>query len=135
MRHLIRRLFPHLDQNPASEQQGYAFDTDLLASLQALADSKQRPVEEITENLLSRALQEQQIEASYQVVWRKLSPRLQQITALICLGYTNGEIAQHLNISAETVKTHIRIIHIRFNTHSKIELRDLLETWDFTPWK
>jgi len=134
MRHLIRRLFPHLTAKPEDGDQGYAFDSGLLASLQAMAENEQRPLEAVAEDLLSLALQEKEAEAFYLMTWRKLSPRLQQVTALVCLGYTNGEIAQRLNISTETVKSHVRTIHERFATHSKAELRAVLERWDFSSW-
>ena len=135
MRHLIKRLFPHIDHPSEIDQQAYSFDTELMASLQAIAESEQRPVEEVAESLLSQALHERQMAESRLMPWRKLSPRLKQVTALVCLGYTNGEIAQRLKISPETVKTHLRITLKRFDVRSKVELRELLQDWDFSAWE
>jgi DNA-binding NarL/FixJ family response regulator len=66
--------------------------------------------------------------------WEALSSREQEVTALICLGYTNGEIASKLGISAMTIKSHIRNVLRKFQMHSKIELSLALEEWDFTNW-
>ena len=38
--------------------------------------------------------------------FQTLSPRERQVTALICQGYTNRQIACRLTISPETVKSH-----------------------------
>ena len=54
--------------------------------------------------------------------------------ALVCLGYTNRQIAARLVISVETVKSHIRNILYKFNLHSKRELGLLLGDWDFSAW-
>lgn len=66
------------------------------------------------------------------VNWHKLTPRQQEVAALICGGYTNREIAQRLNISVSTVKTHIRYILPKFKLKSKDQLRQYFEGWDFS---
>ncbi len=66
------------------------------------------------------------------VNWRKLTPRQQEVAALICGGYTNREIAQRLNISVSTVKTHIRSILPKFGLNSKDQLQQYFEGWDFS---
>ena len=64
--------------------------------------------------------------------WRKLTPRQQEVAALTCKGYTNREIAQRLNISVSTVKTHIRYILPKFGLNSKDQLQQYFEDWDFS---
>lgn len=64
--------------------------------------------------------------------WRKLTPRQQEVAALICRGYTNRKIAQQLNISVSTVKTHIRSILPKFGLNSKDQLQQYFENWDFS---
>ncbi len=66
------------------------------------------------------------------VNWRTLTPRQQEVAALICGGYTNREIAQRLNISVSTVKTHIRSILPKFGLNSKDQLQQYFEGWDFS---
>ena len=64
--------------------------------------------------------------------WRLLTPREQDVAALIYTGCTNGEIAERLNISIATVKTHIRNILIKFDLNSKDQFRQYFEGWDFS---
>jgi DNA-binding CsgD family transcriptional regulator len=64
--------------------------------------------------------------------WRSLTPREQDVAALVYRGYTNGEIAKRLNISITTVKTHIRKILIKFDLNSKDQFRQYFEGWDFS---
>jgi DNA-binding CsgD family transcriptional regulator len=66
--------------------------------------------------------------------WSSLSHREQQVTALICLGYRNYEIAQTLNIAPETVKTHLQHIFDKFRLRGSKELRFALKNWDFVDW-
>ena len=66
--------------------------------------------------------------------WQSLSPREQEVTALVCLGYTNGEIASKLKVSPTTIKSHVRNVLPKFQVHSKVELRIALREWDFEKW-
>jgi DNA-binding NarL/FixJ family response regulator len=112
----------------------FNLDEDLRALLYDMADVEQRSVDEIANDLILQALDERREHTSSVHVWRLLSPRQQQITALICLGYTNQQIATRLNISPETVKTHIRGVLTRYGLRSKAELSRHLSNWDFSAW-
>jgi DNA-binding CsgD family transcriptional regulator len=52
----------------------------------------------------------------------KLSPREQEITRYLYLGYSNPEIAKKLNISQGTVKTHIYHVFKKAGASQRIEL-------------
>ena len=67
--------------------------------------------------------------------WRMLSPREQQVAALICLNYTGRQIAARLKISPETVKTHTRNLLNKFGLRTRTELRQVLADWDFSAWE
>ncbi len=43
----------------------------------------------------------------------KITPRDQQVLHLLVQGYSNKEIASHLNISPRTVKQHLRTLFLR----------------------
>jgi DNA-binding CsgD family transcriptional regulator len=88
----------------------------------------------VANDLIQQALDERLEVTSAVRLWRLLSPRQQQITALVCLGYTNQQIASRLGISPETVKSHIRGVLNRFGLHSKAELNRCLSNWDFSAW-
>jgi len=50
-----------------------------------------------------------------------ITPREIQILTLMAQGNMNKEIANHLNISAETVKKHLKNIYQKTGAHNKIE--------------
>ena len=64
--------------------------------------------------------------------WGSLSERQQEVAALACLGFTNAEIAEKLDISLETVKTHMKQILRKFKVRGRHQLRYILRKWDFS---
>jgi DNA-binding NarL/FixJ family response regulator len=67
-------------------------------------------------------------------IWEQLTPREQEVTAYVCLGYTNYMIARRLVISTSTVKSHIRNVLMKFGLNGKLELKTVLDDWDFSQW-
>ena len=59
---------------------------------------------------------------------------LEQVAALVCLGYTNEAIARQLVISVNTVRSHVRRVLDKYAVASKAELRIILAGWDFESW-
>ncbi|MGD0003163.1 MAG: LuxR C-terminal-related transcriptional regulator [Anaerolineaceae bacterium] len=112
----------------------FHFDERLIESLQDLAQREQRSTEELAASLLVQAIQQRQAVNARQQDWWSLSPREQEVAALVCLNYTNRQIASLLSISPETVKSHIRNVLYKFNLHNKQELKQSLEEWDFNAW-
>ncbi len=51
----------------------------------------------------------------------EFSPREQDVLQLLCRGYENKEIAKSLNISPNTVKTHISRVFVKLNVHNRTE--------------
>ena len=93
-----------------------------------------RSTEAVASDLLTFALAQRRAAGENLACWRSLTPREQQIAALACMNYTNRQIAAHLFISPETVKTHMRNVLRKFDLHSKAELRQTLGDWDFSSW-
>jgi DNA-binding CsgD family transcriptional regulator len=112
----------------------FQLDDGLTHSLEALAEREQRPEGEVAADLLSIALVQRQRAEENLRRWEALTPREQQVVALICLNMTNQEIAARLCLSPETIKTHIRNVCYKFNLHSKADLRYALSDWDFSAW-
>ena len=110
-------------------------DRSLIQSLENLAQREQRAEKELAAELLSMALVQRKTAEINLARWEALSPREQQVAALVCLGFTNREIATHLVVSHETVKTHVRNVLYKFDLRSKAELRQALADWDFSAWQ
>lgn len=129
------RLLQALGLAQESPTRLFELDEELQTSLQDLAAREQRPVNELTTELLQHALEDHQAAELQLKLWYELSPRQQDIAALICLRYTNLQIAARLQVSPETVKTHVRSILLRSGVRSRIELRQALYYWDFSAWE
>lgn len=110
-------------------------DAQLYCLIEDAAAAKQRTVEDFIVAILYAAVQTNQAQAAYDQVWYELTPREQQVTACICLGYTNQEIGQQLTISINTVRSHVRNILEKFHVAGKAELRVALAEWNFDEWR
>ena len=113
----------------------FEVDQNMIQSLENLAEREQRTEKELAAELLFMALVQRKEAEVNLSRWESLSPREQQVTALICLGYTNRQIAAHLVLSQQTIKTHVRNVLYKFNLRSKAELRQTLANWDFSAWQ
>ncbi len=107
---------------------------DLNLLLEDLALNERRPVAELQAELVSSALAERLASEQLLQTWNLLTPREQQVLALICLGGTTRQIAARLRLSPETVKTHVKSMLRKLSAHSRAELRVLFSGWDFSEW-
>lgn len=122
-------------------------DDDLIQALQELlVDSrvghwpslrKDQPItpRRIAMDVIHFGMEYQWASESNARAWEALTPREQHVAALVCLGYTNKEIAQKLVIATSTVKTHISHILGKFRLNGKLELKGVLREWDFSAWE
>ena len=131
---LIWKWIADLLGGQVSSKRTFHFEERLIESLQDLAQREQRSTDELAATLLAQAIQQRQTVNARQQDWWSLSPREQEVTALVCLNYTNRQIAALLSISPETVKSHVRNVLYKFNLHNKQELKLALEEWDFSAW-
>ena len=122
--------------NPANRAQLLLLALDPLhaAYLAQIAAKTQVSPQQAAQDLLKNALVDHQVAEEHLAHWRALTPRQQQVAALACLNFTNRQIAARLDISPQTVKAHLRNLLHRFELHSKSELRQALEDWDFSEW-
>ena len=133
MLRILRRLFSRLGLR-ARAPRAYALDADAYSLLQTLAENERRAPQEVQAELLLNAYEQQRSQYALQRRWASLSPREQDVAALTCLGCTNRQIAARLHISPDTVKGYLRQILVKFNLHSKQELRLALSQWSFGAW-
>jgi DNA-binding NarL/FixJ family response regulator len=132
---ILDRLLQAFGFSKDSTQLNLELETQVVDSLQDLAERERRSEKELASEMLMHALAQRDAAEISLETWHSLSPREQQVAALTCLGFTNREIAYQLTISTETVKTHVRNTLHKFNLHSKMELRYALRDWDFEAWR
>jgi two-component system response regulator NreC len=106
----------------------------VLDELKNLAEREQRPKEAVAADLLSLAIVQRGAAETKLRRWRELSYREQEVVALVCLNYTNAEIAARLSVSLPTVKSHVRNILRKFGALRRSDLRVALAEWDFSAW-
>jgi DNA-binding CsgD family transcriptional regulator len=127
-----KRLLNRLGLLPKKRR--YELNQAAVQSLHILAEREQRNEEDLAADLITFALAQREITDQYMENWKRLSEREQTVAALICLQYTNQEIAERLAISPHTVKSHVRNISHKFGLNTKADLRQALANWDFSAW-
>ena len=113
----------------------YRFEDDLAWELQSMAESDQLSEEQVAAELLAFAIEYRQKNENNLADWERLTRREQQVTSLVCLKSSNVEIAERLQISPETVRSHLRSAMRKFKVHRKADLLVALADWDFSAWK
>ena len=61
----------------------------------------------------------------------KLSPKKREVAELICMGYTNKDIATTLFLSEHTVKDYVKDIYYTLEVHSRMELAALINNYRY----
>ncbi|NLG98603.1 MAG: response regulator transcription factor [Chloroflexi bacterium] len=112
----------------------FNLDLEILRSLEVIAEREQRSPEEIANQILDSALREHRAQEENWRLWQTLSPREQEVAALICLNYTTRQVAAKLHISPETVKSHVEHILMKFNIPDRNTMRVMLSGWDFSAY-
>lgn len=111
-----------------------SLDVELARAIWDIARQEGRTQAEIAAEMLVVGLDRRRAAELNLERWHRLSPREQEVTALVCLSLSTQEIAERLVISPETVKTHMRRILQELDLHSKIEVRLMYADWDFSQW-
>ena len=132
---LWKRLSGILRLRRGSRWRYFELEESLQTALVQRADQEQRPEQELQAEILAVGLARLQTTDWLKGCWEHLSQREQEVTALICSGYTNRQMAGRMHVSENTVKTHITNILAKFGMHSKAELREALSDWDFSEWE
>ena len=112
----------------------FDLDVNALETLRAIAEMERTTPQVVAGQLLEDALRRQELRLSGMTLWQSLTPREQDVTALVCLNYTNREIASRLHISPETVKTHVARVLLKMGLPSRAALREVFSGLDFSQW-
>jgi DNA-binding CsgD family transcriptional regulator len=121
-----KRFWNWLLQRRAPQRPGPGGD-ELLRPLRKLAKDQGRSLDEVTYELLAHSLAQKVPASRPERCWPTLSHREKDVAALVYAGYTPAQIAQLLNLSLETVRTHVQRIMRKCGVHSKVELCIALE--------
>ena len=94
-----------------------------------------RPEDQLAHELLAAGLTEYYSQDELWKRWETLTPREREVTALICLRYTNRQAAARMSVTAATVKFHVRNALSKFGVETRSQLQQLLREWDFSAWE
>ncbi|MBL8049634.1 MAG: response regulator transcription factor [Anaerolineales bacterium] len=106
----------------------------LHTSVTTLAQHEGRTINEIFPDLLAAGLTQYSTNDRFWKKWESLTPREQEVTALLCLGYSNKEIAVRMGVTEAAVKFHLRNVYSKFRVKNRSKLRQILAGWDFSGW-
>src|SRR5512133_3688835 len=110
-----RKLLSVIGLRPLSAPRKYKVSESMQVTLTTLSQHEGRPENDLIQDLLAAGLTQYYSSDVLLYQWDTLSPRERDVVALVCLGYTNKEIGGRLNISPQTVKSHLRNVLIKFN--------------------
>jgi len=109
---------------------------DVFAMLHEMANEQNVRMEDLATDCMEKEAIKRYQSSNINVQnWESLSERQQQVAALACLGFTNAEIAEKLDISLETVKTHMKVILRKFDVRGRHQLRYILRKWNFSEFE
>jgi len=131
---IMRRLLSLIGLRPISAPRKYKVSESMQITLTTLAQYEGRPEDDLLHDLLAAGLTQYYSSEELLKKWRALTTREQDVAALVCLGFTNREIAARLSIAPNTVKSRLQNVLRKFNIHKRTDLRAMLSIWDFSPW-
>ena len=121
-----------LRSDPGSRK--YEVTAPLQVSLKTLAQHEGRPEDELFPDILAAGLTQYSTNDKIWKKWESLTPREQEVTALVCLGYSNGQMAARMGITEAGVKFHLRNVYAKFEVKKRSQLRQIFAGWDFSDW-
>ncbi|SRR6266498_4745611 len=121
-----------LRSDPGSRK--YEVTAPLQVSLKTLAQHEGRPEDELFPDILAAGLTQYSTNDKIWKKWESLTPREQEVTALVCLGYSNGQMAARMGITEAGVKFHLRNVYAKFEAKKRSQLRQIFAGWDFSAW-
>jgi len=107
----------------------------LQVTLSTLAEHEGLPEDEFAQQILAAGLTAYYSVDELWKKWEMLTPREKEVTALVCLGYTNRQAAARMGVTPDTIKFHIHNIFEKYGVRSRSQLQQLLSIWDFDGWK
>lgn len=113
----------------------YEIAESLQVSIATLAEHEGRPEHDLLPDIVAAGLTQYSTNDRVWRKWESLTPREQEVTALACLGHTNGQIAVRMGVTEAGVKFHLRNVYAKFQVKNRAKLRQKLAGWDFSAWR
>ena len=110
----------------------YEVAAPLHVSLRTLAKSEGRPEHELFPDIVAAGLTQYSTNDRTYKQWKSLTPREQEVTALVCLGFTNRQIAARLGVTEAAVKFHLGNVYSKCRVKNRTKLRQKFDGWDFS---
>ncbi len=101
-KHLIKIMSTDSRESPV-DRRTFALDARLEQSLRRVAAEENRPADEMLAVLIEAGLEKRRQNEESWLCWHALTPREQDVAALMCLHYTNRQIAAQLGIAPDTL--------------------------------
>ena len=86
-----------------------------------------------TGNVLSLLLRQRDGREERDRMLALLTPREREVLACLAEGAGRNQVAEQLNLTANTVRTHLQNIMAKLGVHSTLEAVALTRTWSMTP--
>lgn len=109
-----------------------SLDDGTRALLREFAEQNAQSIEESAADWLRLQASEYKQGREIRQHWTALSDREQKVVALCCLGYSDWEIAETLDIAYGTARTHLYNGIYKLGINKKSQLLFLLRDWDFS---
>lgn len=119
---------------PTPGPRTYVVPESLDVSMTTLAQHEGRPVHELFPDIVAAGLTQYSTKDRVWKKWESLSDREKHATALLCLGYSNGQIAAMMGITESGVKFHLGKVYLKFRVKKRARLRKKFAGWDFRAW-
>jgi len=127
-----KRLLNKIGLRSNTGPRTYKISESLHTTLVTLAQHEGRPEDDFAQELLAAGLTAYYSLDELWKKWETLTPREKEVAALVCLGYTNRQVAARMSVAPETVKFHVHNVLEKYGVESRSQLKQLLSDWDFS---
>lgn len=141
IKNIAESLHPYLSptvistsSQPDPKPSGFYLTRSITRKIRYLANLHDTPAEQIFLNALEIGLAQQVADSQSIRKWHTLTPKEQEVAALICLGLANDEIATELSIAIGTVKAHVSHILHKLAAENRTHLQEQLRWWHVEDW-
>src|SRR5215211_674080 len=128
---ILQRLLYWIGLRSDPGPRKYEVTAPLQVSLRTLAKHEGRPEHELFLDTLAAGLTQYSTNDRVWKQWESLTPREQEVTAFVCLGFTNRQMGWRMGITEAGAKFHLRNVYSKLQVKNRAQLREKFAGWDF----